>query len=93
MVVPVMLAVLNADLLRERIVRRGDQVRNRRADRYLESFDAIWRLQSFLLSDADRWGLPIIPNNHQEQVIRDVLRTVVDHLMVDFHSTPEEVLL
>ncbi len=92
-VVPVMLAVLNADLLRGRIVRRGDQVSDRRADRYLESFDAIWRLQSILLSDADRWSLPIIPNSHQEQVIRDVTRTVVDHLMVGFSATPDEVFL
>ena len=90
-VVPVMLAVLNAELLRGRIVRRGDQVNNRRAERYLESFDAIWRLQSFLLSEADRWRLPIIPNIHQEQVIRDVLRTVVDHLMVGFTATPDQV--
>lgn len=92
-VVPVMLAVLNADLLRGRIVRRGDQVSNRRADRYLESFDAIWRLQSILLSDADRWNMPIIPNSHQEQVIRDVTRTVVDHLMVDFSAPLDEVFV
>lgn len=92
-VVPVMLAVLNADLLRGRIVRRGDQVSDRRADRYLESFDAIWRLQSILLSEADRWSLPIIQNSHQEQVIRDVTRTVVDRLMVGFSATPDEVFL
>ena len=90
-VVPVMLAVLNAELLRGRIVRRGDRVRDRRADRYLENFDAIWRLQSFLLSDADRWHLPIIPNIHQEQVIRDVMGTVVDHLLVDFTASPDQV--
>jgi len=90
-VVPVMLAVLNPDRLRGRIVRRGDQVDDRRADRYLENFDAIWRLQSILLSDADRWRLPIIPNNYREQVIRDVTRTIVDHLMIDFSATPHEV--
>ena len=90
-IVPAMLAVLNPDRLRGRIARRGDRVDDRRAERYLENFDAIWRLQSILLSDADRWHLPIIPNNHREQVIRDVTGTIVDHLMVDFSATPDEV--
>jgi len=90
-VVPVMLAVLSPDRLRERIIGRGDQAGARRAERYLEHFDAIWRLQSILLSDADRWHLSIIPNNHREQVIRDVTRTIVDHLMIGFSATLDQV--
>ncbi len=90
-VIPVMLAVLNPNQLRERFSVRGDQAEDRRADRYLESFDAIWRLQSLLLSDADRWQIPIILNNHKEQVIRDVMKMIIDHLLVGFTATPRDV--
>jgi len=90
-VLPVMLAVLNPEQLRQRFTVRGDRLENRRADRYLENFDAIWRLQSLLLSEADRWHIPIILNNHKEQVIRDVMKMVIDHLMVGFAASPHDV--
>ena len=90
-VVLVMLAVLNPGRLRERLAGRSDQAASRRAERYLENFEAIWRLQSHLLSEADRWHVPIIVNNDKEQVIADLMRTVVDHLLVDFTASPEEV--
>ncbi len=92
-VVHVMLAVLNPDRLRERIARRGVQVEDRRAERYLENFDEIWRLQSHLLSEADRWQVPIILNNNKEQVMRDLMRIVVDRLLVDFAASPKEVFV
>ena len=92
-VVHVMLAVLNPDRLRERIARRGVQVEDRRAERYLENFDEIWRLQSHLLSEADRWQVPIIPNNDKEQVMRYLMRIVVDRLLVDFAASPQEVFV
>ena len=92
-VVHVMLAVLNPERLRDRITRRGAQVEDRRAERYLENFEEIWRLQSHLLSEADRWQVPIILNNNKEQVIRDLMRTIVDRLLVDFSATPREVFI
>ena len=86
-----MLAVLDPESLVEHITRRGREVGGRRAERYLENFDSIWRLQSYLLSEADRWGIPIIPNTHQDQVIGDIMKTVVDHLSVDFNARPKDV--
>ncbi len=90
-VVPIMLAVLNPQRLRERIRGRGRQAEERRAERYLEHFDAIWRLQSFLLSEADRWRSPIVINDNKQLVIRDVLRIIVDSLSTEFTATPEQV--
>ncbi len=90
-IVMAMLAVLNPNRLRERIAQRRGLGGGRRAERYLENFDTIWRLQSYLLSEADRWHVPIIVNNDKEQVIADVMRTVVDKLLVDSDSTPSEV--
>ncbi len=90
-VVPLMLAVLGRTQLRERISRRGDQSQHRRAGRYLENFDAIWDLQSFLLSEADRWGLPIIRNDNIDQTVQDCTKTVLDYLSRGFSKSPFEV--
>ena len=90
-VIPVMLAVLNRDRLRDRFRGRGEKVRDRRAERYLEHFDSIWRLQSHLLSEADRHGIPIIVNDHREQVVRDVMNTIVSALANQLTAEPKEV--
>lgn len=90
-VVPIMLAVLNQDRLRDRFRGRGEQVDQRRAERYLEHFDSIWRLQSFLLSEADRMQIPIVVNNHREQLIRDVMTTIVGSLSAQLTAEPKEV--
>ena len=92
-VVFVMLAVLSPERLRERIARRGNEAHQRRAERYLENFEQIWRLQSHLLSEADRWHVPIVLNHNREQVIRDLMKTVVDRLLIDFSAAPQEVFL
>jgi len=85
------LAVLNHKRLRDRFRGRGEQVDARRADRYLENFSSIWRLQSYLLAEADRSHTPIIINDHKEQVIQDVMATVVDRLAEQFSGTPRQV--
>ncbi len=90
-VVHVVLAILNPKRFQERILRRGDQAVQRRAERYLENFDAIWRMQAFLLSEADRAGVPIVLNNHKEQVIADLMRTIVDRLAAESTVQPETV--
>ena len=90
-IVPLMLAVLSQTKLRERITRRGDQCDQRGAERYLENFEAIWDLQSHLLSEADRWCLPIIQNDEIDETVRDCMKTVLDHLSREFHKTPKEV--
>ena len=61
-VVPVMLAILKQNVLRKRIRGRGGAVPHRRAERYLENFDAIWKLQSYLLSEADKEHISIVAN-------------------------------
>jgi len=90
-VIPVMLAVLNRERLRERFRGRGEQVDERRAERYLEHFESIWRLQSYLLSEADRMQIPIIINNYREQVVRDVMNTIVGTLSAQLVAEPYEV--
>jgi len=90
-IAPIMLALLKRSDLKERIRGRGTKVPQRRSERYLEHFDEIWRLQSFLLSEADRTKTPIIVNGDRDTVVREIMRTVIDTLSKDFASTPAEV--
>lgn len=91
-VVPLVLAVLKRRDLKARIRGRSKYAVNRRAQRYLNHFDSIWRLQSFLLSEADRYGVPIVTNEDKEKTLRDVLLTVQDALAREFTGDPARVL-
>ncbi len=90
-VVPVMLAVLKPEKLRKRIRGRGQDVPERRAERYMGHFDYVWRLQSYLLSEADRLGVPIIANDDKEKVMREVMRLIIGTVSKEFERTPKEV--
>jgi len=91
LIAPIMLAVLKRKDLKERIRGRGTRTPGRRSERYLEHFDEIWLLQSFLLSEADRTKTPIIVNEDRDKVVREIMRTVIDMLSKDFTLTPEKV--
>lgn len=90
-VILVMLSVLNPATLRARFRGRSQQSDKRRAERYLQHFDEIWRLQSHLLSEADREQLPIIVNNNRELVIRDIMSVVIDALVNQLDAAPSDV--
>lgn len=90
-IAPIMLATLKRQELKERIRGRGTKAPQRRSTRYLEHFDAIWRLQSFLLSEADRCKIPIILNSDREAAVREIMRSVIDTLAKDFKSTSAEI--
>ena len=68
-----------------------DSVDQRRAERYLDHFDSIWRLQSHLLSEADRQRIPIILSANREQVSREVMNTIISAISVQLIAEPGEV--
>ena len=72
---------------------RGQQVDRRRAERYLDNFGSIWRLQAHLLSEADRGGIPIIVNNDRQQVIQDIMTVIVSALLERLSADPSEVFV
>ena len=90
-VVPIMLAVLNPMQLRRRFLGRGQQVDRRRAERYLNNFGSIWRLQTHLLSEADRGQIPIIVNNDRQQVIQEIMNVIVTALSERLVAEPADV--
>jgi 2-phosphoglycerate kinase len=90
-VMPVMLGILKRKQLQRRIRGRGTDVPQRRADRYLKHFDEIWRLQSYLLSEADRADIPIVVNGDRDKVFREIMRITIETLAADFNNTPQTV--
>jgi 2-phosphoglycerate kinase len=90
-VIPIMLGVLKRKQLQRRIQGRGSNAPRRRAKRYLEHFDEIWRLQSYLLSEADRANIDIVLNSNRDKVFREIMRITINKLAEDFDSTAEQV--
>ena len=90
-IIPIMLGILKRKQLQQRIRGRGTDVPQRRANRYLEHFDEIWRLQSYLLSEADRANIPIIVNRDRNKVFREIMRITIETLAKDFSNTPQAV--
>ena len=89
--VQVTLAVLKAKQLKSRLKGRGRDAPRREARRYLESFDSIWSLQSFLLSEADRWDMPIITNQDREKTVQQVIMQVINEVSKRFDGAPHDV--
>ena len=91
LVVPVMLAILKKKNLQSRIKGRSTNVPQRRAEKYIEHFDSIWKLQTYLLSEADQADVPIIINTDRDDVFREIMLHTIDKLSEDFDKTPEQV--
>ncbi len=87
----VMLAVLKSKKLKSRLRGRGVEVPQRRAERYLDSLESIWSLQTFLLSEADRCEVPIITTDHKETAIRQIIQQVNMELAKHFTGSVEQV--
>lgn len=89
--VQVTLAVLRPKDLKARLRGRGAQVPQRRAKRYLAKFDSIWSLQSFLMAEADRCDVPIIPNQDKDKAVLQVILQINQELAQHFDGKPEAV--
>lgn len=90
-VIPIMLGVLKRKQLQRRIHGRGTDVPQRRGDRYLKHFDEIWRLQSYLLSEADHANIPIVTNSNRDKVFSEIMRITIETLAEDFDKTAQAV--
>ena len=90
-VVPFVLAVMKRNQLKERLQGRGQRITSRRSERYLGNFNSIWQLQSFLLDEADRKQIPIIPNDDEDVAIKSIMEAVVAVLEKEFSGDPEKV--
>ena len=89
LVIPIMLAVTNKQRLAEHIAWRSREQPDRGSSRYLEQLEAIWELQSFLLSKADKAGIPIIANWAMKDTVWDVLQEVNRKISKRYPPDPE----
>lgn len=90
-VIPVMLGLLKRKQLLQRIKKRSTNVPDRGAGHYLKHFDEIWRLQSYLLSEADRANIHITVNESRDKTFAEIMRFTIATLAENFDSTPEKV--
>ncbi len=90
-VIPIMLGLLKRKQLQQRIKRRSTNVPDRGAKHYLHHFDEIWRLQSYLLSEADHANIHITVNETRDKTFAEIMRFTIATLGESFDSTPEKV--
>jgi len=90
-VIPVMLGLLKRKHLQQRIKDRSTNVPDRGAEHYLQYFDEIWRLQTYLLSEADRANIHIAVNENRDKIFSEIMRFTIATLAETFDSTPEKV--
>ncbi len=90
-VIPVMLGLLKPKHLRQRIDMRSTNAPDRGSKHYMQYFDEIWRLQSYLLSEADRANIPIVVNEDRDKVFSEIMRLTIATLAKSFDSTAEKV--
>ena len=90
-VIPVMLGLLKPKHLRQRIDMRSTNAPDRGSKHYMQYFDEIWRLQSYLLSEADRANIPIVVNEDRDKVFSEIMRLTIATLAKSFDSTPKKV--
>ncbi len=89
--VHVTLAVLRPDELKSRLRGRSRREPRRHVKRYLDNFNSIWQLQSYLLSEADREDAAIITNDERETTVYRVIAAINEELARRFDSDPAEV--
>jgi 2-phosphoglycerate kinase len=87
LVIPMLLAVLKKKRLKKHLIGRGQQVSSRRSKRYLKNFDKIWDLQSFLLSEADSFNIPIILGDDDESIRLLAMQTIAEYVRRDSAAT------
>ena len=85
-VVPVTLGVLDKSRLARHIKGRSHQAKQRRAQRYLDSLDKIWQLQTVLLSEADTADIEIINNLDRYETISEVIKTITQTMAANYKN-------
>jgi len=90
-VVHVTLAVMDKQQLRSRLRGRGVNEPLRQARRYLNKLDSIWRLQAFLVGEAERNDTPVIPNDDKEAAIFQIIGAVNAELARHFKGSAQSV--
>ena len=88
LLVPLLLINPSQDDLKRHFARGGQQGPSRGARRYLENFESIWRLQAHLMAEAAHCGVPVIPNIHLDETVRQVMAVITEVLLARLTPRP-----
>jgi hypothetical protein len=75
--VPVVIAVSDAEMHRSHFAMRALETRSRPRDRYLGNFEKIRALQSYILSLAERAGAPVVEMFDLDATLQQIAAIVV----------------
>ena len=89
-IIPLMLACTKKEALYRQLQRRGREKLTAEVSRYQERMDDIWDLQSWLLDEADKAGVPIIANHSIKDTVHASLDIIIGELMKQFPPRPDE---
>ena len=70
----------STEKLKKHFLRRGELAPSRGATRYMENFSAIWQIQGYLVDEAERCGVPSIPNTDVDETLRTVIDIITERL-------------
>ncbi len=76
-VVPLVVTVDETDVHRSHFLQRAREARNRPAERYLELFDNIRKMQRYVKSLALQHGVPIVPSYNLDATLSQIIELVV----------------
>mgnify|MGYP001147689464 CR=1 FL=1 len=88
LIVPVFVAAMSKTALQKRFRKRGSEHAARNASRYIEHFEDIWELQSFLLDEADEAGISIINSGNMEEAIKGILEEITNIVVKQYLENP-----
>jgi len=90
-VVHIMLAVLKQKELKKRIKGRNSLIPQRASIDHPATFQDIWRLQEYLLDEADQADVAIVENRDKEQTLHEIMKIVMNQISKKFSATPAEI--
>ncbi|MCK4708257.1 MAG: hypothetical protein KAU21_06545 [Gammaproteobacteria bacterium] len=90
-VVHIMLAVLKQKEVKKRIKGRKLMVPQRSSMEHPATFEDIWRLQEYLLDEADQADVAIVENREKENTIREIMKVVMNKISKKYSTTPAKV--
>ncbi|NND72923.1 MAG: hypothetical protein HKN43_15205 [Rhodothermales bacterium] len=91
-VVPVIVASTKKKNLRKQLKGRGKMLSSRRSQRYMDNFESIWALQTFLLSESERLDVTIIPSTDLQDATSLMKEFIAEVLGRYYKADPEELL-
>lgn len=83
-VIPLLLTMPTTEKLKQHFCRRGEVAPSRGAAQYLENLSAIWRTQEYLIEEAQRCMVPVIPNSDLDETLRRAISVITQRLVKRF---------